>query len=114
MSAIIYCRTASTIGSRPDQAALEQEKLCRDFAETEGYEVTNVFFDLGVSGNSKDRHGFQALLNFLRQRPKPVTVLVSSVDRIARDLGVLQELVDKLTDMGAPLTIADKEFHKGL
>lgn len=111
MSAIIYCRTASSIGNRPDQAALEQEKLCREFAEKEGFEVTNVFFDLGVSGNSKDRHGFQALLNFLRQRPKPVAVLVSSVDRIARDLGVLQELVDKLTEMCAPLTVVNKGFR---
>ncbi len=112
MSAVIYCRTASSIGTKPDQAALEQEKLCRDFAEKEGYEISNVFFDLGVSGNSKDRHGFQALLDFLRQRPKPVAVLVSSVDRIARDLGVLQELVDRLTEMCAPLTVVDKGFRK--
>jgi len=79
-----------------------QEELIIDYGSRSGYEVLNVFRDIGVSGSIslRIRPGFQQLLDFcLRNNVKVVIAL--SLDRLTRepdDLDYIAELI-QLHDM---------------
>lgn len=57
----------------------------------------DVVFDEKISGKSKDRPELAAMLKHARAED---TVVVHSIDRLARSLQDLQEIVDELVDKG--------------
>ena len=63
--AVIYCRIASYKHTEKGCALNSQEKHCREFAKSKGYEIAKVFYDEGISGDKKDRSGMNTLLGFL-------------------------------------------------
>lgn len=64
--------------------------------QLEGVEADTVFTDT-VSGKSTDRPQLQAMLRFARAGD---TIIVHSMDRLARNLEDLRRLVRELTDRG--------------
>jgi len=109
---VIYCRTACNPQRGFDSAAQKQEQICREAALTLNFEVVETFCDSGISGASEIRSEFNALLELLRQRPKPIAVLISSRDRLARDLRVHFALTEKLSDLGAVLVFVNEVIRK--
>jgi len=60
---IIYCRVSSA--EQVQGTSLEmQERLCREYAEREGWEVLKVYVEEGESAKSVNRTEFQKALNF--------------------------------------------------
>ena len=55
-------------------------------------------FEEKVSGGSKDRPQLQEMLRYVREGD---TVLVWSIDRLARDLRDLQQIIQSIVDVGA-------------
>jgi DNA invertase Pin-like site-specific DNA recombinase len=64
--------------------------------QLEGVAVNKVFEDK-ASGKDRARPQLQAALEFCREGD---TLVVHSMDRLARNLGDLRQLVDELTDRG--------------
>jgi len=76
----IYCRVA-----REDDFAMElQERKLLRFAEQESFEVALVFKDNGATGRDFARAGYMQLRD-AAQRGEVDVVIVSSLDRIARN-----------------------------
>lgn len=71
--------------------------------QLDGVAVDHVFIDR-VSGASKDRPQLQAMLKHMRTGD---TIHCHSIDRLARSLPDLIQLVETITDQGAQL-----RFHK--
>lgn len=109
---VIYCRTACAHQTGPDEAPQKQEQICRKANSSFNFKIVETFCDSGVSGASENRSGFNALLGFLSQRPKPMAVMISSRDRLARDFRVMFALEKKLSDLGATLVIINEVFRK--
>lgn len=67
--------------------------------QLEGEKLDRTFEDK-VSGKSVDRPQLQAMLDFVREGD---TVLVHSMDRLARNLDDLRKMVRELTDRGVKI-----------
>ena len=85
MKAAIYIRV-----STPDQAEegesldLQKERLS-SYAQSQGWKITEVYEDAGLSGGSSNRPAFQKLVKDSKQREFDV-VLVYKIDRLSRSI----------------------------
>lgn len=88
-----------------------QLKAIKEYAKANGYTLLKVFVDRGVSGLKKfsDRPGASKLLKFIEEHPVDA-ILVTSIDRIARDSLDLKNTIDFIKRKGIRLiSLSDKE-----
>jgi DNA invertase Pin-like site-specific DNA recombinase len=120
IKAVAYFRTSSAtnVGADKDSEKRQREAVAK-FAEAQGYEIVDEYYDAGVSGADpiEVRPGFAAMLDRIEGNGVR-TVLVEDASRFARDL-VTQELgilslvglgVRVLTATGDDLTNTDDPF----
>jgi DNA invertase Pin-like site-specific DNA recombinase len=109
---VIYYRTACTPFGVKDEALARQEDDCRKFIRENGLIEIQSFYDRGVSGISKERKGFNALLDFLKKRREyPTAVVVTDPSRLSRSVEVAEFLFDALTASGGQLLCANVPFE---
>ena len=90
--AVGYARV-STLAQRDNETIEEQVKALREYAETNGYELVDIYRDDGVSGSDGDR--VIRLGRFIEDRTEDFDVLLfTSFDRLSRDLS-LQLFIEK-------------------
>ena len=69
---------------------------------------TDKIFEEKISGkSSKARPALQAMLDYVREGD---TVVVHSIDRLARDLRDLQDIVGRLNDQGVAITFLSERL----
>jgi site-specific DNA recombinase len=76
-------------------SAEDQIRLCRAYAERQGWQVVDAYSDAAISGQNKHRPGLNAMLAAADRRDFDI-VLSESLDRIARDLGDTAEIYRRL------------------
>ena len=90
--AIGYTRV-STLTQRENETIEEQVKALREYAETNGYELVEVYRDEGVSGSDEDR--VIRLCRYIQDHQEAFDVLLfKSFDRLSRGL-FLQLFIEK-------------------
>jgi len=101
----IYCRTAST---RPNdfQAIWHQRDKVRAFAFEQGHDIFKIYSDDGFNGNNLDRPAF-AEMQVDMAAGKIDTIIVSSVDRIARDYFIIEDWLNQLELMDIRIIAVD-------
>ena len=82
----IYARFSTDMQN--PKSAEDQERECRKHAERKGWTVTQVFQDTALSGATKGRPGYEALLAAVKAGQFDI-VLFEHLDRLARDLEFL-------------------------
>lgn len=80
--ATIYVRAR---GNEAEQSIQKQIALCEEFAMQHGLNVTRIYKDVSALGEADERPALKALLRDARKGDFD-TVLVSSLDRLARNL----------------------------
>jgi site-specific DNA recombinase len=102
----LYLRV-STPGQIDGYGFDRQEETCRDFARKAGYEVAGVFQEQGVSGakDETERPAFQEMMAAILANGVR-TVLVESMDRLARELRIQETLLIYLASKGVSLISA--------
>ncbi len=84
MRAAIYARYSSDLQSR---ASIEDQiRLAREHADRQGWAISEIYTDYGISGASMMRPGLQALIADAQQGKFEI-VLSEALDRISRDQG---------------------------
>jgi site-specific DNA recombinase len=115
MKAAIYARYSSD--NQRDSSIADQIRLCRAFAERQGWTVVEEYADHAVSGATLLRAGFQALMRDALNRRFAI-VLGESLDRFSRDQEDTAALFKRLTFVGIRIvTVAEGEIthlHVGL
>lgn len=81
----IYCRVSTEEQADKGLSLDTQEKLCRDFAERNGYRVTGTYRDEGRSGTNLERPALQELLSRCTGDSATSAVIVQETDRLARN-----------------------------
>lgn len=82
----IYCRVSTEEQADKGYSLDAQEKLCRDFAERNGYNVTSVYREEGKSATSLDkRSALNELLSRCTKESGISAVFVQETDRLARN-----------------------------
>ena len=114
-SAAIYARFSSE--NQSDASIDDQVRVCRRYAELQGFMVANVYADPKISGASTLRPGYQKLLEDARNGDFEV-IVAESLDRLSRDLADVALLYKHLSYLGVRLvTVAEglvNELHVGL
>lgn len=67
-------------------------------------------FEEHESGSKRDRPALQDLLGYIRDGDE---VVVWSIDRLARDLRDLQNIVEQVTDIGARINSSRRDYPSG-
>lgn len=107
MTAVIYARYSSS--SQREASIEEQVRICKQFADRNGYMVAHVYKDSAITGKTDKRPEFQLLLKECTKKPFDA-VIVYSIDRFGRNL--LQSLgnASKIEDCGICLLSATEVF----
>ena len=102
----VYLRV-STPGQIDGYGFDRQEETCRDFARKAGYEIIGVFREEGISGakDKTERPAFQEMMTAILANGVK-TVLVESMDRLARELRIQETLLIYLASKGVGLISA--------
>lgn len=101
LRAAIYSRFSSD--QQNPRSAADQTRLCRSFAEAQGWQVVGAFEDHAVSGAS--RHGrseYQRLLRDAKTRRFNI-VICEALDRLGRKLAEIAEFYDQMAFLGIPV-----------
>jgi DNA invertase Pin-like site-specific DNA recombinase len=104
----IYARYSSD--NQRDASIADQLRICRAFAERQGWTIADEYSDHAVSGATLLRPGFQSLMrDALNQRFD--VVLAESLDRFSRDQEDTAGLFKRLTFAGVNIvTIAEGDI----
>jgi DNA invertase Pin-like site-specific DNA recombinase len=97
MKAAIYCRVSTA-----EQNAENQQRMCEEYCQREGIEISRVYIDNGVSGMATSRPAFNELLIAMRQN-KFNGLVVTKLDRMGRSLQHLMSLIDEYNARGVHL-----------
>ncbi|MBU6496981.1 MAG: recombinase family protein [Rhodospirillales bacterium] len=115
MRAAIYARFSTE--HQRDASIADQQRVCRDLATREGWEVVESYEDRAISGATSLRPGYQALLAAARLGQFDV-VVAEALDRLSRDQEDVAALFKRLRFAGIHIfTRAEgeiSELHVGL
>ncbi|AZN73978.1 recombinase family protein [Georhizobium profundi] len=115
MRAAIYARYSSDMQSRT--SVEDQVRLCQKRIDLEGWQLTEVYADHGISGATLSRPGYRKLTEDARNGAFDI-LLAESIDRLSRDQEHIAALYKLLTYRSIPLvTVAEgeiSELHIGL
>ena len=104
----IYARYSSD--NQRDASIADQLRVCRAFAERQGWTICEEYTDHAVSGATLLRAGFQALMRDALNRRFDV-VLAESLDRFSRDQEDTAGLFKRLTFAGVNIvTLAEGDI----
>lgn len=82
--AVIYTRVSTDAQAEDDKASLsEQERMCRAYIDSKGWDYVRTYEDGGYSGRTTDRPSLQEMLSDIRER-KFDAVVVYKLDRLSR------------------------------
>ncbi|PWC39548.1 recombinase family protein [Azospirillum sp. TSO35-2] len=104
---VIYARYSD---QKQDPSSIQaQLALCQDFAASKGWEVAGEFTDAMISGATKARDGYQAMLRVVDAGEADI-VFAEALDRLTRDPEESHALFKRLKHRGVRLvTLAEGE-----
>ena len=115
MKVAIYARYSSE--NQRDASIADQFRICREFAQRQGWHIAAEYSDHAVSGATLMRPGFQAMMREAL-RKKVDIVMAEALDRFSRDQEDTAGLFKRLTFAGVNIvTLAEGDIthlHIGL
>jgi site-specific DNA recombinase len=115
MKVAIYARYSSE--NQRDASIVDQFRVCREFAQRQGWRVAAEYSDHAVSGATIMRPGFQAMMREALQKKFDI-VMAEALDRFSRDQEDTAGLFKRLTFAGVNIvTLAEGDIthlHIGL
>lgn len=84
---MIYCRVSTKEQVDEGNSLVSQERLCREYALKEGFEIAEVFIEKGESAKTANRTQLNLLLKFCTKKKGSVQAVIAyKVDRISRSI----------------------------
>ena len=110
MRAAIYARYSTDLQNA--SSIDDQLRLCQRLAKEKGLQVSETYFDRGMSGASQLRPSYQQLLNDADHQIFDV-VLAEGLDRIGRDQEHIANFFKRMQFQGIPIfTVAEGEISE--
>lgn len=110
-AAAIYARISKTTDESDTTSVEDQERLCREWAESRGWTVTRVYRDSGKSAFSRatTRPEYKAMLAAIKSGEHD-GVIVRHIDRLTRQLRELIPFIDLVEDSGCRVATLEGDF----
>ncbi len=100
LRAVIYARYSSDL--QREESIEDQVEVCRRYAQAQGWCLVNTYSDAAISGASRYRPSYQALIADARKNQFDI-VVCEAVDRLGRRLADTADLQDTLAFLGIHL-----------
>jgi len=85
--AVIYCRVSTKEQVDEGNSLTTQERLCKEFALKNGYEIAEIFRERGESAKTTNRTELQRLLSYCTDKRNAISVVIAyKLDRVARNI----------------------------
>ena len=97
MKATAYCRYSTD--KQRETSIEDQRRNCERFAEREGWQITTLYADKGMSGTRSDRPEYQQMLADAKNRAFDV-LLVDDLSRFSRDQVETEQSLRRLEHWG--------------
>ena len=108
--AVIYVRVSSK-DQLKGYSLTDQERICREWCMSAGYEVRMVFTERGESAKTANRTELKKMLTFIESCHKQLAVVVVyRLDRLSRDIRNFLDLKDCIARNGLKLKYASQSF----
>jgi site-specific DNA recombinase len=110
--AVIYCRVSTKEQADEGNSLVSQERICREYAAKEGYEIAQVFIERGESAKTANRKQLQLLLKFCTGKKGVVhAVIAYKVDRISRNIADYHVIRGSLKRFGVEIRSVTEFFE---
>ncbi len=110
--AVIYCRVSTKEQVDEGNSLSTQGKICRDYAEKFGYEITETFVEQGESAKTADRTELQKLLAYCAEKKHGVkAVIIYRLDRLSRNTDDYSQLRLLLKRYGVEIKSTSEHFE---
>lgn len=107
----IYCRVSTIEQAEEGYSIDEQERLLTEWANKNNYEIYKCYSDRGISGkNIKNRHALRELLKDAEEK-RFSTVITWKINRVARNMLNLLEIIDILDKKGIAFRSYSEQFE---
>ena len=110
--AIAYARVSSQKQVQQGNGLDSQLRRCRNYADQNGYRIIKEFKDEGISGATIDRPDIQALIQFVKDYPHPITVIIDEISRLARDAVIYYLLTRDIEKVGGKVVYVTQNFDR--
>ena len=101
MRAVAYCRVSTKEQAEQGYSLESQERECRKFAQSQGFEIDRVFVERGESAKTQDRTELKKLIKYGVENKKNLSALIIwKYDRLARNMSDQMELVKNFAVLG--------------
>ena len=85
--AVVYCRVSTKEQADEGGSLSTQEKICKDYAIKNGYEIVDIFIEQGESAKNANRTELKRLLSICTNKKSNIkAVIVYKIDRVARNI----------------------------
>ena len=111
-SAVGYVRVSTVAQAKEDRYGIEaQQENIRKYCEENGYEIKKWYIDRGESGAKESRTEFDRIA-YEGEVVSPIVdaVIVSSADRVARDIYIYYAFKHKMIQKGVKLISVKEDF----
>jgi site-specific DNA recombinase len=109
---LIYCRVSSDKQVKEGHGLESQEQRCTQHALAQGYEVTKVFRDEGISGSILERPAMRSLLQYLDDNLINNYIIVfDDMSRLARDVSVHIQLKLEITSRKSVIDCVNQKIE---
>ncbi len=110
--AVIYCRVSTREQVDEGSSLITQEKVCREYATKNGFEVAQVFLEQGESAKTADRTELQKLLVYCSDKKQGIgAVIVYKLDRLSRNTDDYSQLRLLLKRYGVEIRSTSEFFE---
>lgn len=110
--AVIYCRVSTKEQAEEGNSLVTQEKVCREYALKNGYDVAAIFIEQGESAKTADRTELKKLMTFCSVKKNEVSVVISyKIDRISRNTDDYSQIRILLRRYGVEIKSTSEYFE---
>lgn len=110
--AVIYCRVSTKEQVDEGNSLSSQQKVCKDYALKNGYEISEAFIEEGESAKTADRTQLQKLLSYCANKKNNITaVIIYKLDRLSRNTDDYSQLRLLLKRYGVEIKSTSEFFE---
>ncbi len=110
--AVIYCRVSTKEQAEEGNSLVTQEKVCREYAEKNGYSIAEVYIEQGESAKTQDRTELQRMLHYCASKQHKVDAVIAyKIDRISRNTDDYSQIRILLKKFGVEIKSTSEYFE---
>jgi site-specific DNA recombinase len=110
--AVIYCRVSTKEQVDEGNSLASQNKICRDYALKNGYEIVETFVEQGESAKTTDRTELKNMLAYCAQKKNRINAVIAyKIDRISRNMDDYSYIRIALKSQGIEIKSTSEHFE---